>query len=208
MHALEVALAGVTTDLRKTQASWPRLPEPNARRQPQLQVEGANQTWNWVIGSLGQWVIWVIFYVRVTGSPGHRVIILTRCETRVFPFFEKMPKMQNVHLKCWNDKSLSGVCCWTEITGYQSMQWTFTFTYDYYSNSLAWEYFFTHKSTFGVHNRTGSSGQLGLRVAGFSGHWVAESQNVTQFHVRCEYCSHLWVSVDPTASRAEFCVST
>ena len=33
-------------------------------------------------------------------TPGHRVIILTRCETRVFPVFEKMPKMQNVHLKC------------------------------------------------------------------------------------------------------------
>ena len=37
-----------------------------------------------------------------------------------------------------------------------------------------------HKSTFGVHYRTGS---LGLRVAGFPGHWVAGSQNVTQFHV-------------------------
>ena len=43
-----------------------------------------------------------------SGWPGHRVIILTRCETRVFPVFEKMPKMQNVHLKCWNGKSLSG----------------------------------------------------------------------------------------------------
>jgi len=31
--------------------------------------------------------------------------LLTRCETRVFPVFEKMPKMQNVHLKCRNDKS-------------------------------------------------------------------------------------------------------
>ena len=28
------------------------------------------QTWNWVIGSPGQWVIWVIFHVQVTGSPG------------------------------------------------------------------------------------------------------------------------------------------
>ena len=40
-----------------------------------------------------------------------------------------------------------------------------------------------HKSTFGVHYRTGSPGHLGLRVAGFPGHWVAGSQNVTQFHV-------------------------
>jgi len=37
--------------------------------------------------------------------PGYRVIILTRCETRVFPVFEKMPKMQKVHLKCRNNKS-------------------------------------------------------------------------------------------------------
>ena len=29
------------------------------------------QIWNWVIGSPGQWVIWVIFHVRVTESPGH-----------------------------------------------------------------------------------------------------------------------------------------
>jgi len=50
-------------------------------------------------------------------------------------------------------------------------------------NSLAWEYFFTHKSTFGIHYRTGSPGQLVLRVAGFPGHWVAGSQNVTQFHL-------------------------
>ena len=40
-----------------------------------------------------------------------------------------------------------------------------------------------HKWTFGIHYRTGSPGQLGLRVAGFPGHWVAGSQNVTQFHV-------------------------
>ena len=33
-------------------------------------------------------------------------------------------------------------------------------------------------STFGVHYRTRSPGQLGLRVAGFPGHWVAGSQNV------------------------------
>jgi len=29
------------------------------------------QTRNWVIGSPDQWVIWVIFHVRVAGSPGH-----------------------------------------------------------------------------------------------------------------------------------------
>jgi len=44
---------------------------------------------HWVTGSMGH-----------LSRPGHRVIILTRCETRDFPVFEKMPKKQNVHLKC------------------------------------------------------------------------------------------------------------
>ena len=34
-------------------------------------TESCYQTWNWVIGSPGQWVIWVTFHVRVTLSPGH-----------------------------------------------------------------------------------------------------------------------------------------
>jgi len=41
-------------------------------------VKIAYQTWNWVIGSS--------FTSR---SPGHRVLILTRCETRVFSGFRK-----------------------------------------------------------------------------------------------------------------------
>jgi len=46
-----------------------------------------------VTGSLG--------HLGHLSRPGHRVIILTRCETRVlFPVIEKMPKMQNVHLNC------------------------------------------------------------------------------------------------------------
>jgi len=51
-------------------------------------------------GSLGQWVIWVIFHVRVTGSsfrPGVR--------PQFSRFSKKMPKVQNVHLKCSNDES-------------------------------------------------------------------------------------------------------
>jgi len=51
-------------------------------------------------GSLGHWVNGSFGSSFTSGSPGHRVIILTRRDTRVFPVFEKMPKMQNVHLKC------------------------------------------------------------------------------------------------------------
>jgi len=49
----------------------------------------------WVIGSPGQWVIWVIFHVLVTVSsfsPGVR--------PEFSRFSKKMPKMQSVHLKC------------------------------------------------------------------------------------------------------------
>ena len=119
--------------------------------------------WNWVIGSPGQWVIWVI--------------ILTRCETRVLRFSKKMPKMQNVHLKCWNDKSH----CQMSVVGLKSLDVSpcneLLLLPMIIKNSLDWEYFFTHKlkSTFGVHYRTGWPGQLGLRVAGFPGHWVADS---------------------------------
>jgi len=135
-------------------------------------------------GSLGHRVNGSFGSSFTSGSPGHRVIILTRYETRVFPVFKKIPKMQNVHLKCWNDNSH----CQVSVVGLKSLdfnpcnEWTFTLPM-IIKNSLAWEYFFTHKSTFGVHYRTGSPGQLGLRVAGFPGHWVAGSQNVTQFHL-------------------------
>jgi len=35
-------------------------------------------------------------------------------------------------------------------------------------------------------------GQLGFRVAGFPGHWVAGSQNVTQFHLWCRRGTPSW----------------
>jgi len=53
-----------------------------------------NQTWNWVIGSPGQWVIWVIFHVRVTRSsfwPGVR--------PEFFWFSKKCPKCKTY---IWN----------------------------------------------------------------------------------------------------------
>jgi len=132
---------------------------------------------------LGHWVTGSMNHLGHLSPPGHRVIILTRCETRVFPVFEKMPKMQNVYLKCWNDKSH----CQVTVVGLKSLDVSpcneLLLLPRIIKNSLAWEYLFTHKSTFGVHYRTGSPGQLGLRVAGFPGHWVAGSQNVTQFHL-------------------------
>ena len=43
----------------------------SANRHLLAMIPRFQQTWNWVIGSPGQWVVWVIFHVRVTWSPGH-----------------------------------------------------------------------------------------------------------------------------------------
>ena len=159
---------------------------------------GQNQTLNWVIGSPGHWVN---FHVRVTGSsfwPGVR--------PGFFQSWKKIPKMQNIHLKCWNDKSH----CQVSVVGLKSLDISpcneLLLLPMIIKNSLAWESFFTHKSTFGV---PASPGQLGLRVAGFPGHWVTkcdpvpcldttghttslvitvgDQENLAEYLVLCEY---------------------
>jgi len=126
---------------------------------------------HWVTGSMGHLGHLSRLGQRVTGSsfwPGVRP-----------EFFRFRKNAQNAkrtfEMLKWQ-KTLSCVCCWTEITELLLLPMII-------KNSLAWEYFFTHKSTFRVQYRTGSPGRLGLRVAGFPGHWVAGSQNVTQFHL-------------------------
>ena len=41
---------------------------------------------------LGHWVTGSMGHLGYLSRPGHRVIILTRCETRVFRFSKKCPK--------------------------------------------------------------------------------------------------------------------
>ena len=118
-------------------------------------------------GSLGHRVNGLFGSSFTSVSPGHRVIILTRCETRVFPVFEKMPKMQNVYLKCGYKYSY--------LLTYL-VEYSIRYSTEYSSSKKLDSHTPTHKSTFGVHYRTGSPGQLGLRVAGFPGHRVAGSQ--------------------------------
>ena len=43
---------------------------------------------------LGHWVTGSMGHLGHLSRPGHRVIILTRCETWVFPVFEKKPKIK------------------------------------------------------------------------------------------------------------------
>ena len=141
----------------------------------------SHQTWNWVTGSVG--------HLGHLSRPGHRVISLTRCEARVFPVFEK--KAQDKDIKIYIFVKIRPTVI--EILTFN--KWSSKF---YFPEACKRQTAIKtckplahckrlsavqHKSTFGVHYRTGSPGQLGLRVAGFPGHWVAGSQNVTQFHV-------------------------
>ena len=142
------------------------------------------QTWNWVIGSPGQWVIWVIFHVRVTGSPGHH---FDPMRPEFFRFSKKCPKRKTY---IWNAEMTRVIvrCLLLDWNHWMSLSvHAMNFYFYLWLLKILWpeNTFFAHKSTFGVHCRTGSPGQLGLRVAGFPGHWVAGSQNVTQFHLWC-----------------------
>jgi len=49
-------------------------------------------TGRWTDMELGHWVTGSMGHLGRLSRPGHRVITLTRCETRVFPVFEKCPK--------------------------------------------------------------------------------------------------------------------
>jgi len=127
---------------------------------------------------LGHWVTGSLGHLSHLSRPGHRVIIFTRCETRVFPVFEKMPKMRNVHLKCWNDKSHCQVSA-VELKIHGLCN-DLLLLLMIITTSLTWEYFFVtsmrtplHISRhleFIIEEGHHSPGQLGLRVAGFPGH--------------------------------------
>jgi len=97
---------------------------------------------------------------------------------KFFWFSKKMPKMQNVHLKCWNDKSHLQVC----DVGLKSLDVSpckeLLLLPMIIKNSLAWEYFFTHKSTFGVHYITASTGSPGRSIPGSLGRWVKKCDPV------------------------------
>ena len=62
-----------------------------------LRISADMELGHWVTGSMGH-----------LSRPGYRVIgssFWPAVRPEFFRFSKKMPKMQNVHLKCWNDKS-------------------------------------------------------------------------------------------------------
>ena len=119
---------------------------------------------------------WVIFHVRVTRSPGHH---FDPARPEFFRFSKKCTKCKTYIGNAEMTKSH----CRLSVVGLKSLDVSpcnelllLPMIIKFFGPPL-------HKPTFGVHYRTGSPGQLGLRVAGFPHHWVAGSQNATQFHV-------------------------
>ena len=110
--------------------------------------------------SLSHWVNESFGSSFPSGSPGHRVIILTRCETRVFfRFSKKCPKCKTY---IWNAEMTKVIVSQVSVVGLKSLDVSpcneLILLPMIIKNSLHTP---THKSTFGVHYRTGSPGQLG-----------------------------------------------
>ena len=147
--------------------------EPTDRR---VRNGRGHQTWNWVIGHRVNGSFGSSF---TSGSPDHH---FDPVWDPSFSGFRKNAQnsKRTLEMLKWQE-SLSGVCCWTEITGCQSMQWTFTFT--------VWLLKFL-ESTFGVHYRTGSPGQLGLWIpSSISGGHIVSPPSVRHFVVFQPYQS-------------------
>jgi len=93
------------------------------------QRHGDNLCTRHVTGSLGHRVNGSLGSSFTFGSPDHHFDPVW--DPIFFRFSKKCPKWKRTFEMLKSQKSLSGVCCWTEITGCQSMQLTFTFTYNY-----------------------------------------------------------------------------
>jgi len=80
---------GTITFLMKRTADDVRLLTSRIIRTNRLEFLGQVRSVHGPDMELGHWVTGSMGHLS---RPGHRVIILTRCETRVFPVFEKSPR--------------------------------------------------------------------------------------------------------------------
>jgi len=134
---------------------------------------------------LGHSVTGSVGHLGHLSRPGHWVIILTRCEIRVFRFSKKYNYGTNTALPGTMQILLFGAGYKYSYLLTYLVECSIRYSTEYSNSKKLDSHTPTHKSTFRAHYRTRSPGQLGLRVAvaGLQGHWVAGSQNVTQFHV-------------------------
>jgi len=149
----------------------------------------ALQTWNWVIGSPGQWVIWVIFHVRVTGSsfwPGVR--------TEFFRFSKKCPKctgyiwyaeMTKVIVRCllldWNQ--------WMSVHAVNFYFYLWLLKILWPEDTSSWHFEFTIEQD---HRINWVSGSLDSRVTGSLGQVMWPSSVTEASYMRLVGPSACW----------------
>ena len=130
-------------------------------------------------GSLGHRVNGSFRSSFTSGSPGHHFDPMW--DPSFFRFSKKRPKCKTY---IWN-ADINTLTCLLSLS---STEYSIRYSTEYSSSKKLDSHTPTHKSTFGVHYRTGSPGQLGFRVAGSR---VTGSQNVTQFHVWYQANRHI-----------------
>ena len=140
---------------------------------------GPYQTWNWVIGSPGQWVILVIFHVRVTGSLGHHFHPMW---DPIFSGFRKKAQDKDIYF-CENPSNL------IEILTFNKWSSKFCFPKACKRQTAIK----TGKPLAHCKRLSATKVNIWSSLSSLSsGHWVAGSQNVTQLHV----CNNLHLTSD------------
>ena len=124
---------------------------------------------------LGHWVTGSVDHLGHLSRPGHWVIILSRCETQVFPVFEKMPKNAKRTFEMQIQKLLlTYLPC-------RVLEYSIRYSTEYSSSKKFDSHTPTHTLTFGVHCRTGitgSTGSLGRWIPRSLGRWVRKCDPV------------------------------
>jgi len=128
---------------------------------------------------LGHWVTGSFGSSFTSGSPGHHFDPVSDPSFSSFRKNAQNAKRTFEMMKC--QKSLSG-------SGYKYYKYSYLLTYlveysirystDYSSSKKIDSHTATHKSTFGVHYRTGSTGSPGRWIPGSLGRWVTKCDPV------------------------------
>ena len=158
-----------------------------------MSVSTQDQTWNWVIESPGQWVVWVIFHVRVTGSsfwPGVR--------PEFFRFSKKCPKCKT---SIWNAEMTKVIvrCLLLDWNHWMSVH-----AMNFYFYLWLLKNFWPENTASHIRRHLKFIVEQGHRVNWVSGSLdsrVTGSQNVTQLHL----CSRLQASTCMVGSLPGLC---
>ena len=153
--------------------------EPQWALQTALPIEIRHGT-----GSLGHRVNGSFGSSFTSGSPGHRIIILTRCETRVFPVFEKCPKCETY---IWNAKMSKVIvkCLLLDWNHWMSVLWLLKIVWPGNTSS---HISLRRHLEFIIEQGHRVNGVPGRWILGSLGRWITKCDRdavLGQTHVQC-----------------------